>query len=151
MIYCKLLYTPPWYRQDRDSCYKPHFAWGLNTWSRSFIYPGWWFGFVFFSCIYWEQSSHLTNIFQRGSSHPASIIMCHVWNVYLLVYPKNQPNVYSMVNISYMDYHLAAARFIHWVPAKHQPPLPGTHGHHTCWAMLCGGDKIWISEHYETY
>ena len=37
---------------------------------------GWWFGTFFIFSIYWEESSQLTNIFQRGSNHQLVIMSC---------------------------------------------------------------------------
>ena len=35
---------------------------------------------IFYFCIYWEQSSQLTNIFQRGSNHQPENIDGNIWN-----------------------------------------------------------------------
>ena len=40
---------------------------------QSFIITGWWFGTCFIFPIYWESSSQLTNIFQRGWNHQPGI------------------------------------------------------------------------------
>ena len=37
-----------------------------NSWTSK---TGWWFWNIFYFPIYWEYSSQLTNIFQRGSNH----------------------------------------------------------------------------------